>query len=152
MFNWKKALQKKGESPAEGTPEHFERIQVATSAILLETAEYDENFSDVERKTISGILQDRFGVSAGEAAELMAAAARERKETLGIRPFTHFVNENYSDEERKRILEEAWRVIYADGRLNAYEDHFVHRLASLLRLEHEDLIATKLKVKHGRAE
>ena len=149
MFSLKKALQKKDESPAPGSPEHFERIQVATSAILLETAEYDEDFSDVERKTISGILQERFGVSAEEAAGLMEEAARERKEMLGIRPFTHFVTENYSDQERKQILEEAWRVIYADGRLNAYEDHFVHRLAKLLRLEHEDLIEAKLKVKRG---
>jgi len=44
---------------------------------------------------------------------------------------------------------QTWRVIYADGRLNAYEDHFVHRLAKLLRLEHEDLIEAKLKVKRG---
>jgi uncharacterized tellurite resistance protein B-like protein len=44
-------------------------------------------------------------------------------------------------------MEAAWEVVYADEKLNSYEDHFVHRLAKLLRLEHADLIEAKLKVK-----
>jgi hypothetical protein len=31
-----------------------------------------------------------------------------------------------------------------------YEDYFIHKLAKLLRLEHRDLIAAKLKVKDER--
>jgi uncharacterized tellurite resistance protein B-like protein len=64
--------------------------------------------------------------------------------------FTDLINENYSREERKEILEAAWRVIYADDKLDMYEDHFIHKLAKLLRFEHRDLIAAKLKVKEER--
>ena len=64
--------------------------------------------------------------------------------------FTDLINENYSRAEKKEILEAAWRVIYADDRLDKYEDHFVHKLAKLLRFEHRDLIDAKLKVKEER--
>ncbi len=150
MFEWKKFLT--GRTPdVEAKPsDDPERIRVATCVILLEVAEYDEDFSPVERKTIESILKKRFGLSEAEAAELIETSARERGKSHGLRTFTHFINENYSEDERKRIMEAAWEVIYADETLNGYEDHFVHRLAKLLRLEHSDLIEAKLKVKSGK--
>jgi uncharacterized tellurite resistance protein B-like protein len=150
MFEWKKFLTPKARpESAERPSDDSERIRVATCAILLEVAEYDEDFSPVERQTIKAILERRFGLSDAEAEELIETSARKRRESRGLRTFTHFVNENYSEDDRKRIMEAAWEVIYADDKLNSYEDHFVHRLAKLLRLEHSDLIEAKLKAKYG---
>jgi uncharacterized tellurite resistance protein B-like protein len=168
MLNWKKIMQKNGQGgrPAPGTrtvreasvtqarlqTPAFDRIQVAMCAILLEVAEYDEEFSGVEKTTIGDILKARFDISDAEVADLMKLAARERKESHSLWPFTSYINENFSKAEKKRILEAAWEVIYADDRLSSYEDYFVHKLAKLLRLEHEDLIAAKLKVKGKKQE
>jgi uncharacterized tellurite resistance protein B-like protein len=150
MFEWKKFLTgTPGKGPDARPADDPERIRVATCAILLEVAEYDEDFSPVERQAIKTILERRFGLSDAEAEELIETSARKRRESHGLRTFTHFVNENYSEDDRKRIMEAAWEVIYADDKLNSYEDHFVHRLAKLLRLEHSDLIEAKLKAKYG---
>ena len=150
MFNWKKFLaEKPGVSQETQPSDGPERIRVATCVILLEVAEYDEDFSPIERDTIETILKRRFGLTDAEAGELVETSARKRRESHGLRTFTHFVNENYSEDERKKIMEAAWEVIYADEKLNSYEDHFVHRLAKLLRLEHSDLIEAKLKAKYG---
>jgi uncharacterized tellurite resistance protein B-like protein len=43
-------------------------------------------------------------------------------------------------------MESAWKIIYADEKLDKYEDHYVHVLAGLLRLRHEELIEAKLRV------
>ncbi len=150
MFDWKRFLTKAPDKAGGGTPpESSERIRVATCVILLEVAEYDDEFSPIERRTIVAILKKRFGISDREADELIETSARERRNSHGLRTFTHWINENYSEDERKKIMEAAWEVIYADEKLTSYEDHFVHRLAKLLRLEHSDLIEAKLKVKYG---
>jgi len=47
------------------------------------------------------------------------------------------------------IIEEVWRVIYADGTLEAHEDYLVHKLAKLLNLNHPQLIKMKMKAKNA---
>lgn len=65
---------------------------------------------------------------------------------MDLYQFTKIVNQQSSLQEKIRMVELAWQIIYADTELNRYEDHFVHKLARLLRLQHEDLIQAKLKV------
>jgi uncharacterized tellurite resistance protein B-like protein len=43
-------------------------------------------------------------------------------------------------------MEGIWRVIYADGTLDKYEDALARQLATLLRLDHKDVIDRKLLV------
>jgi uncharacterized tellurite resistance protein B-like protein len=50
-------------------------------------------------------------------------------------------------EEKLQIIENVWRIAYADGRLDKHEDYLVHKLATLLRLSHKQLIEAKLKAK-----
>ena len=149
MFNLKKVLLKKveiGKEPQEQA--EAERLQAATCIILLEVAKSDDEFSSVEKATVEAILKKKFDISAEAVEELMEVASRERKESVDLWEFTNLINENYSKEEKKRIVESAWRVIYADEKLDSYEDYFVHKLAKLLQLDHSDLIEAKLKVKY----
>ena len=140
------------EAPAPGSEEedHRQRIQVATSVILLEVAKSNDEFSRVEKATVSSILKRRFELPDEAIEELLQIAKKSRDESVDLWEFTNLVNEHYSEEEKREILEAAWRVIYADDKMDMYEDHFVHKLAKLLRFEHRDLIAAKLKVKEER--
>ncbi|MBW7865764.1 MAG: TerB family tellurite resistance protein, partial [Candidatus Hydrogenedentes bacterium] len=45
-----------------------------------------------------------------------------------------------------------WRVINADGSLDAHEDHLAHKLMDLLRLNHKQFIEAKLRVVRGEGE
>ncbi len=127
-----------------------ERIQVATCVILLEVARSNDDFSRVEKTTVAAILKGRFELSDEAVEDLLEVARKSREESVDLWEFTNLVNERYSRDEKREILEAAWKVIYADDKLDMYEDHFVHKLAKLLRLEHRDLIAAKLKVKGER--
>ncbi len=148
MLDWKRFLIKDPGRDVEAEPQdEDERLRVGTCVILLEVAEYDDEFSPAERESIETILKKRFDLSDEETRELIEASARERRESHGLRLFTHQINENYSEDERKKIMEAAWLVIYADDTLNRYEDYFIHRLAKLLRLDHSDLIEAKLAAK-----
>lgn len=127
-----------------------ERIQVATCALLLEVANSDDEFSDIEEENIIQILKRDFGLSDEYAKELIQLSDRERKESIDLWQFTHLINEHYSPEEKIKIIEMVWKVIYADGKLDKYEDHLAHKLSNLLQLTHEQLIDAKLKVRNGK--
>ena len=128
--------------------DELERVQVATCVILLEVAKSDDEFSSIEKTTIEAVIKKDFGISAEAIEELMHIASRKREESIDLWEFTHLINENYSKEEKKKIVEAVWKVIYADDKLDSYEDHFVHKLAKLLQLDHNELIEAKLKVKY----
>lgn len=149
ILKLKNILIKKAEVESEQSEqEEHERVQLATCIILLEVAKSDDEFSSIEKTTITAILKKKFDISNEAVEELMEMAHRKRDESVDFWEFTHLVNQNYTKEEKKKIVESAWRVIYADEKLDAYEDHLVHRLANLLQLDHSDLIEAKLKVKY----
>jgi uncharacterized tellurite resistance protein B-like protein len=130
--------------------EDYERIQIATCIILLEVAKSDDEFSSIEKTTVTAILKKKFLLSAEAAEELMGIAERKRKESIDLWEFTNLINKNYTKEEKQKIVEEVWQIIYADENLDMYEDHFVHKLAKLLQLKHNDLIESKLKIKYRK--
>jgi len=128
--------------------DEFERIQLATCVILLEVAKSDDEFSSIEKTTVAAILQKKFDLSTEDIEELMEMASKRREESIDLWQFTHLINETYTKEEKIKIVEAAWRIIYADDKLDKYEDHFVHKLAKILQLKHNELIEAKLRIKY----
>jgi uncharacterized tellurite resistance protein B-like protein len=149
MFNLKKKLLKRVTADLDSQEQdESERIQMATCVILLEVARSDDEFSTIEKATVESILKKDFEMPAEATEEMMEIAKRKREESIDLWEFTHLINEDYSKEEKKKIVEAAWKVIYADEKLHSYEDHFVHKLAKLLQLRHSELIEAKLKAKY----
>ena len=87
-----------------------------------------------------------------EAGELLEASEEARNDSYDLWSFTRQINEAATPAERRSIVEEIWRVIYADGTLDAHEDFIVHKLAKLLKLNHPQLIEAKLKAKQSQTE
>ena len=147
MKKWKERLLKGlTAEPIEDTKEKYDRVQVATCVILLEVAKYDFELSSIEEETTKAILKHEFSIPEEAIEDLMKIAEEKREESVDLWEFTNVINQNFSREERMKMMESAWKIIYADEKLDKYEDHYVHVLAGLLRLRHEDLIEAKLRV------
>ena len=142
-----------GKTPVTTTPgkkhEDTHDIRVATCALFLEMAQIDGEFSASERESIISILKKDYDLSDDHIAELLKISREELKQSVDLWQFTNQINQNYSTEEKVRIIEMIWKVVYADGKLDKYEDYLVHKLAKLLRLTHKQLIDAKLKILHG---
>lgn len=123
-----------------------ERVRVATCVLLLEVAHVDHEFTNEERAHLLETIRARFELGAEEARELVETAEAAREGSVDLWQFTHSLNEHCSIREKIQIIEEIWRMICADGMLDAYEDHLVRRLSYLLNLTHAQLIDAKLKV------
>lgn len=147
MKKWKERLLKSlDERPAKENEENYDRVQIATCVILLEVAKYDFELSSIEEETTKAILKKEFSISEEAVEDLMKIAEEKREESVDLWEFTNVINQNFSREEKMKIMESAWKIIYADKKLDKYEDHYVHVLAGLLRLRHDELIEAKLRV------
>jgi len=142
------AKQSASAGPSHET-EGVHDVRVATCALFLEMANIDEEFSDSERERILSILREHFGLSDDHAAELVDLASKELDQSIDLWQFTNLINENYAEEEKVRIIEMVWEIVYTDDKLDQHEDYLVHKLAKLLRLSHKQLIDAKLKILHG---
>ena len=123
-------------------------ISIATCAIFLEMANIDGEFSESERENIVTILKKDYDLSNEHTAALLEASNEELKGSIDLWQFTNCINQNYSMEEKVRVIEAIWEIAYTDGKLDKHEDYLVHKLAKLLRLTHKQLIDAKLRVIH----
>jgi uncharacterized tellurite resistance protein B-like protein len=121
-------------------------VQIATCAVLMAVAGADE-FTEEERNRIIVILKDEFSLTEEDAEALIELAGKEIDKSVDYWRFTNALNMNLSPEEKIKIMENVWRVVYTDGQLSGHEDSLVHKFSFLLDLRHEQMIAAKIKVK-----
>ncbi len=147
MFNLKNYFRTPDTEEVADKESPEKMIQIATCALFLEIANSDEHFSKEERNMIVEILKNEFSLSEEEVLALMKKTEHKLDESIDLWQFTNLINKNFSDEDKIKILENLWKIIYSDEILDTYEDYLAHKIANLLRLPHKTLIETKLKVK-----
>lgn len=119
------------------------RLRLAVAALLLEMTRMDEQVKTEECAAVEAGIRDHFGLTAEETRELIALAEAERQEATDYFQFTSLINSHYGPEQRARIVEQLWRIAYADQTLHRYEEHLVRKVAQLLHVPHGAFIAAK---------
>jgi uncharacterized tellurite resistance protein B-like protein len=115
-------------------------------------AHADTEFSEEEQSTILKILQKNFDFSEQDAETMIELADQERKESLDLWQFTNLINQNFEYDEKIRVLEILWTVIYADGKVEMREEYLIRKLSYLLNMDHSDMIQTKIKAREKMSE
>ena len=123
-----------------------ERIPLAAAVLLLEVAHTDGDFHPTEQALLGGLLQEHFGVAADAVDELLELAETTRRDSHDLHQFTREINWAFSQPEKERIIEAVWQLVYADGRLDHYEEALMRQLGTLIGLSHRQLMEAKVKV------
>jgi uncharacterized tellurite resistance protein B-like protein len=121
-------------------------MHLASAALLLEVSRADFDIQDEELESIASSLTTRFNFSKQEADNLIDLARTEQDSHVSIHPFVKIINDGCSAEEKILLLEDLWRVAYADDKLDKYEEYQLRKIADLLYIPHSSFIKTKLKV------
>ncbi|HEY6064975.1 MAG TPA: TerB family tellurite resistance protein [Thermoanaerobaculia bacterium] len=121
-------------------------IAVAACALLLEIAHADENFTSEERDRIARHAREDLGVPADDVREVMRLAEEARRESVDLYQFTRLVTEGFSRDQRLRLIEAIWGVVYSDGVLTAVEGQLARRIAELLGFQHPEVQAARERV------
>ncbi len=135
-----------GGGPQTEPQQAHKRVQVATCCLLLEVAHADKELHDLEEQTIHNLLAHKFDLDDELIAELVDYARGQLAESAGLYQFAREINEKFSIDEKYEVMEAVWRIIYADGVLDRYEDALARQITTLLRLDQRKSIDLKVKI------
>ncbi len=121
--------------------------QVAVCAILIETAEADQDFAPEEFREITLQLRKYFGLEEEQVEELIAITSAAREKATDLWPFTRAISSTYTPQKKQEVLTMVWQVIFADNRLDPYEDQLARRLQSMLSVNHSLLMNAKAEAR-----
>jgi uncharacterized tellurite resistance protein B-like protein len=132
----------------EAAPADRERaLRVAAAALLFEVARADSEVRDEERTVMRAAIQGTFGFTRPEADELIELAEQESRSAVSLYEFTSLVDQGFSAEQKKRVVELLWLVCFADAEKHAFEEHLVRKIAGLLHVPHPDFIDAKIRAR-----
>lgn len=118
-------------------------LPLAVAALLFEISKADHDVHDDEREAIASAVARVCDVAHDEIEDLLGSASDAVDEAVSLYDFTSVVNEHFDRDGKCELLELLWRVAYADGRVDHYEEYYVRKIADLLHLSHGDFIRTK---------
>ena len=127
------------------------KTDLASACLLIEVMKSDHELDDREAAEFIEILQKQLDISDEDLADLVTLAEAEAKQATSLYEFTSLINAGYDYENKLALIENMWRVAYADERLDKYEEHLIRKISDLIYVSHRDFIRTKHSARSGAA-
>lgn len=120
-------------------------LTVAATALMVQLARVDNNQDDAELRTIVDCAVSSQEVTRQEAEDILQDALDHADDATSLYEFTGLINEHLDQVQKQALLVSIWRVAFADGRIDKYEEHLIRRMADLLHLNHREYIEARMK-------
>jgi uncharacterized tellurite resistance protein B-like protein len=124
-------------------------LHLAAAVLLVEVMRAEPGIGMAEREAVRATLATRFGLGDGELDALIRLAETEAARANDFFHFTSRLNDSCSQPDKIALVEAMWQVAYADGLLDANENHVISKVAGLLHVTHGEYIAAKLRAKEA---
>ena len=135
-------------------PGRFEEndYRLAAAALLIHAATIDGGMTGAERDKLRVVLKSRFALDDAATEELIDVSTLAENEAVDLYHFTSLINRSLDEQGRLGIVEMMWEIVFADGRMNEFEDNLMWRVADLLGVSSRDRIAIRRRVAGEKAE
>jgi uncharacterized tellurite resistance protein B-like protein len=143
MLSVIKRLRQSLAAAAETKTAPFTDLQLAATVLLLEVGSSDFEHHPEEKTAALRALALAFGLNEEQLGILYELAVHSADSAVSMYEFVAVINRECSREQKMTLLEDLWRVAFADGRLDKYEDHRIRRIAELLHMPHRAFIQSK---------
>ena len=115
------------------------------AALLIHAAKIDENFSKSEETIIKQALL-QIGVKNENLEKIFLDGKKIEENSNQILEFTKEVK-NMEENDKIKIIETLWRIIYSNNEADIYETNLMRRLAGLLYIDSSTMGDIKDKIK-----
>ncbi len=132
------------EAPARSFGE--EDYRLAAVALLIHVANVDGQTDLAERRRLKTIIEERFGLDATAASELIAMGEQSDREAVDFYHFTRVLKRALDDDGRQKIVEMLWDIAFADGVVDEFEENTIWRIAELLGVSTRDRVLLRQRV------
>ena len=117
------------------------------SALLIHAAKIDENYTDKEEEIIKKTLNE-LGVENANISRTIEEAKIIEENSNQILDFTREVK-NLPEQDKIKIVEALWSIIYSNKDADIYETNLMRRLAGLLYIDNKTMGDIKEKIKQN---
>ena len=117
---------------------------VKVCALLIHAAKIDENYTDNEEEIIKKTLIE-LDPTQKELSQIIKEAKVIEENSNQILDFTKEVK-NLPIENKIKIIEALWRIIYSNNDADIYEANLMRRLAGLLYIDNKTMGDIKNKI------
>ena len=114
------------------------------AALLIHAARIDENFSKSEENIIKKAII-LMGANEQNLQSIIDNAKTLEENANQILDFTKEVK-NMSDQNKIKIVETLWQIIYSNNKADIYEANLMRRLAGLLYIDNKTMGDIKAKI------
>lgn len=118
-------------------------LHAAVASLLHEASRVDLHEDGAEQAAAELALVDLFGLTAQAVAAALAGGRAKAKQLTSYFGPVAVIKRDMGQAERVRLIEHLWRVAYADGRLDPYEDHYVRKIGHLLYVANTDIMLAR---------
>ena len=122
-------------------------IDKTCASLIIEVALADKVFDESEINLLKKMLLDTYALKLDDANELIANAEKTVNESTSLYGYTREVNDNFDYQSKLDLLDQLWRMAFADGNIDKYEEHVVRKISDLIHISHNDFIQSKLRNK-----
>ena len=132
---------------------HFDAddARLALGALLVHCMQIDGAVSEAEQEKLRRLLESTFGVTGDDLRTLLDDAFAAEREAVDIYRFTSVLKRQMSEDERVRVVEDLWEIVFADGKSHEFEENLVWRAAELLGVSRQERIARKRAVTENKS-
>ena len=142
-FKWLEKLTQLGNSSTEKGNDRDE-LGMTLAVLMLEVAKSDFEESEAEIQTMAAWLDNQdLGLTFEDVNQLLDSARNEQAGSAGLFEYTRRACESMSMRERVQLVEQLWRIAYADGVIDKYEEAAIRKASELLYVSHSDFIRAK---------
>ena len=125
--------------------EKISSLDKACSALLIEVAYADKIFDESEIISLKESLKETYDIDDIIIDELISDAKQTVDESTSLYEYTRVVNDEFEYSDKLELLSRIWRLAFADGNLDKYEDHLIRKISDLIHISHSDFIKIKLE-------
>ena len=118
---------------------------IKVAALLIHAAKIDENYSNQEEKIIKKTLLE-LGTKRENLENIMINTKKIEDNANQILDFTREIK-NMNQENKIKIIESLWQIIYSNQEADIYETGLMRRLAGLLYIDNKTMGDIKERIK-----
>ncbi len=122
-------------------------FQIKICALLIHAAKIDENYTKKEEEVIKKTLS-KLGLEIKNINKIIEEAKIIEENSNQILDFTREVK-NLPEQDKIKIVEALWSIIYSNNDADMYETNLMRRLAGLLYIDNKTMGDIKEKVKQN---
>jgi uncharacterized tellurite resistance protein B-like protein len=119
------------------------------AALLVEIAFADKDFDETEKASLKQSLIETYAIDESDIEEIIKDAEDTVSESTSLYGYTSIVNTEFQYEDKLKLLRNLWKIAYADGYLDKYEEHLLRKISDLIHISHSDYISIKLEIRES---